>query len=193
MPTLIIDGDCLRVTAESKRLTIIKTTVDEDGNSSRIYSKIPLHDIERVVIVGRPVITIPVLQRLMYNGIPCYFVTSRNRWIGSMQPDGNKDAARRIRQYQLSGNEKLRLSIASKLIEAKINNSRRVLQRLAANRAESFEPQQKQICNELKGLRNRAMNIENLDELRGVEGLAAALYFRRLGKFFPKDIPFTVR
>jgi CRISPR-associated protein Cas1 len=193
MPTLIIDGECLSVQVESKRLKVTRTTVEEDGSRSKKHTDIPFHDIERVVVVGRPAITIPALQRLMYNGIPCYFVTTRNRWVGSMQPDGNKDAARRIRQYQITTDLKLRLRIASALIAAKINNSRRVLQRLAANRAESFEFLQKQVCAELKSLVNRAGNVRSLDELRGIEGLAAALYFKRISKFFPKEIPFTVR
>ncbi len=193
MPTLIIDGECLSVHAESKKLHIIRNSFDEEGNRTKKTTDVPLHDIERVVVVGRPAITIPVLQKLMYNRIPCYFVTTKNRWVGSMQPDGNKDAARRIRQYEVSSDTALRLKIASRLMAAKITNSRRVLQRLAANRAESFDYEQKTVCQELKSLANRSGQVSNLDELRGVEGLAAALYFKRLSKFFPQDIPFTVR
>ena len=85
------------------------------------------------------------------------------------------------------------LGMAQSLIYAKIRNARRVLQRLAANRSLSDECEHTSICNELKHYAQRAANAENHDELRGVEGIAAARYFCRLSKFFPEDTPFNGR
>lgn len=193
MPTLIINGDCLSVNAESKRLNIVRKYKDKDGKSHHNKSVIPIHDIDRVVIIGRPLITVPVLQRLMFNGIPCYFTTTHNHWIGSLQPDGNKDAARRLRQYRVAGESNVSLRIAKAIVEVKIRNQRRVLQRLASNRVESMQHEQQRVCAEMKQLAQRVNSCQRTDEIRGMEGLAAALYFGRLGKFFPKDVPFTVR
>lgn len=193
MPSLIIDGECLSVNVQSKRLHIIRNYIDDDGNPSKKHTDVPLYDIDRVLVVGRPMMTIPVLQKLMISGIPCYFITSRNRWLGSLLPDKNKDAARRIRQYEVAGDPTLRLRIAKGLIAAKINNSRRVLQRLAANRVASIFPEQVKVCEELKRLIDKVERCENSDELRGIEGLAAAHYFKRISAFFPENVPFTVR
>jgi CRISP-associated protein Cas1 len=193
MPSLILDGECLSVNLESERLRIVRSEIDEKGARRQTRTQVPLRDLDRVVVMGRPSITTPVLQKLMFEGIPCYFATARNRWIGSLLPDGNRDAARRLRQYETARDNALRLRLARMIVAVKIRNSRRVLQRLAANRAESAVPEQTAACEILDRLADRAGRCDNLDELRGLEGLAAARYFGRLGAFFPPAIPFTGR
>ena len=75
-------------------------------------------------------------------------------------------------------------------VEAKIQNSRRVLQRLAANR-EDLE-----ITSLLLSLTQLAANCRfavSTDTLRGYEGTAAGRYFECYGDFFPPDAPFERR
>lgn len=193
MPTLVLSSDHLSVNVESQRLIVVRRNIEPDGQVTHTKSQVPLHDLDRIVVVGRPCISIPALQKVMFAGIPCYFTTVHNRWIGSLQPDGNKDAARRIRQYQASLDQRLQLQIARQLVEAKILNSRRVLQRLAANRQQSADDEQEYVCGELQKLASRATTCQGVDEVRGVEGLAAARYFNRLGTFFPETVPFKTR
>lgn len=193
MPTLVLDGEYLSVNAESQRLNIVRSIVNEDGKRDQKRMQVPLHDLDRVIVVGRPSMTVPVLQRLMFARIPCYFTTANHRWIGSLMPDGNKDAARRLQQYKTAEDNEISLRISKAVVNAKIRNSRRVLQRLASNRIESMQPEQQRICGELKTLASRVLRCINLNELRGLEGLAAALYFKRLGAFFPESVPFETR
>ena len=115
MPSLVLTGDTLSVRLESKHLEVQRKEAP-DGALSGGQMRVPLHDLDRVVIVGRPNVTMPVLQRLMFEGIPCFFVTSHGRWVGSMSPDNNKNAARRIRQYELSNNTSFALRIARALV-----------------------------------------------------------------------------
>ncbi len=192
MPSLVLTGDTLSVRLESKHLEVQRKEAP-DGALSCGQMRVPLHDLDRVVIVGRPNVTMPVLQRLMFEGIPCFFVTSHGRWVGSMSPDNNKNAARRIRQYELSNNTSFALRIARALVTAKIRNSRRVLQRLAANRGESEQAGQTDAANQLRQMAEHAERAETVDEARGYEGMAAALYFARLGQFFPDNVPFKER
>jgi CRISPR-associated endonuclease Cas1 len=75
-------------------------------------------------------------------------------------------------------------------IEAKITNSRRVLQRLAANRSDDL------VADTLRSLAHSAdtcLRAECLDSLRGYEGAAAAAYFSAFGRFFPDSAPFERR
>jgi len=125
MPSLILDGECLSVNLESERLRIVRSEIDEKGARRQTRTQVPLRDLDRVVVMGRPSITTPVLQKLMFEGIPCYFATARNRWIGSLLPDGNRDAARRLRQYETARDNALRLRLARMIVAVKIRNSRR--------------------------------------------------------------------
>jgi len=191
MPPLILSGDTISVRLESKHLEVIRWA--EKGVKEEARIKVPMIDIDRVVLIGRPNVSIAVLQRLMLEGIPSYFLTSRGRWIGSLTPDNNKNAFRRIHQFQLSGNKELALEIARKLVRVKIKNSRRVLQRLSANRQATSNYLQQKVDSELNGLADKAEAAETVESLRGYEGMAAAVYFSRLGCFFPDDVPFRER
>jgi CRISP-associated protein Cas1 len=191
MPSLVLSGDTISVRLESKHLEVIRWL--EKGNKIEDRMHVPIIDIDRVVIIGRPNVSIAVLQHLMFNGIPSYFITTRGRWVGSLSPDNNKNAFRRIRQYQLSEDTGFALKVARNIINAKIRNSRRVLQRLSSNRQESFDLIQQRVDSDLDTLADQALEAQSIAELRGYEGIAAARYFSRLGKFFPEGIPFKGR
>ena len=191
MPSLILSGDTLSVRMESRHLEVIRRADDRYDRPERM--RVPLHDIDRVVIAGRPLVTIPVLQRIMLEGIPCFFTTAGGRWIGTLTPDKNLNAARRVEQYELSLDHAFRLRMARKLLYAKIRNGRRVLQRLSANRQQSHYSAQKAVDRDLQQLALKALNAESLEEARGYEGLSAAKYFARLSTFFPENVPFNGR
>jgi CRISPR-associated protein Cas1 len=192
MPSLVISRDTVSVRLESERLELIRHADHDSEILDRV--SVPLYDIERVVICGRPIVTLPVLHKLMHLHIPITFVTSHGRWLGAIDSGNQTNAARRIRQYQLFNEEDTRNMAATRLIYAKIRNSRRVLQRLAAARHESDLPIQREVS---AFLRRVCMEIRRkklpIDELRGMEGMAAACYFKRLADFFPPELPFVER
>ena len=192
MPSLVISQDTVTVNLHSRHLELVKRVGEKPRNG---YDKInvPLVDVDRVVICGRPAVSIPVLQRLMREGIPTFFVTSSGRWIGSLSPDNNMNAARRIRQYELANDENFALRIAQKIIYAKLRNSRRVLQRLAANREISHYRSHCDAIASILDMANKVYETENLEVLRGYEGMGAAIYFEQLGNYFPENIPFKNR
>lgn len=190
MPSLILSGSNVGAKAHSKHLDLFRWENEKDPP---VRTRVPLNDIDQVVVVGRPRVSLPVLQRLMRKGIPCFFTTSTGRWIGCLLPDNNLNAARRICQYEAVKDEKLALQVARRIVQSKVLNSRRVLQRLAANRSEADSEEQGEITAELKKLVLPITRADALDELRGYEGLAAARYFSRLSSFFPRDVPFEGR
>lgn len=194
MPSLILTQDTLRVTLLSKRLEIFTRGDGGDGESGgETSSQVPLYDIDRVIVCGRPAVSMPVLATLMDEGIPVFFLTSHGRWRGSLTPDNNLNAGRRIRQYEKDADPAFALGIARRLVHAKIRNSRRMLQRLASNRGESAGPAHRTVCDLLKFYAAQALAAESAEIARGIEGLAAACYFHRLSSYFPPSMPFPRR
>ena len=63
MPSLVITRDTVSVRLRSERLEIIRHSEADADSLDRL--EVPLHDVERVVICGRPSITLPVFHRLM--------------------------------------------------------------------------------------------------------------------------------
>lgn len=193
MPSLILSHDTVNVNITSRHLELKKRIEPEVGDIEYEKMTVPLVDVDRVIICGRPCISMPTLQRLMIMGIPTFFITAKGKWIGSLSPDNNMNATRRIKQYEFSGDKYFSLMISRKLLFAKIRNSRRVLQRLAANREISHYNDHVKAMETLKNISTAIQTVDTLDELRGYEGLAAATYFAQLGNYFPKNIPFKGR
>ena len=75
MATLVINRDSLGVRLEANHLVVHEHA---DGSCRRV----PLVDIERVIVVGQPAITFPVFVKLLDLGIPCSFLTHGGRWRG---------------------------------------------------------------------------------------------------------------
>ncbi|MDT8389355.1 MAG: CRISPR-associated endonuclease Cas1 [Lentisphaeria bacterium] len=190
MATLYLNGIDTEAKLAGRTFQVSKLN-EETGDIDTM--KVPLFDLDRVVVAGRPAITVPMLQACAREGVPVAFVTSRGRWVGNFVPDTNGHALRRLRQYDLARDETFALKVAKCCVGAKIRNGRRVLQRLAANRGLSQEEDQVAVGDDLQATLSRAENASDLDTLRGYEGVAAAIYFRRLGIFFPAELPFNGR
>lgn len=190
MPTLVLSGESLCVNLESRHLEIKRR---EEGSKMKRVTRVPLHDVDRVAVMGRPDVTVPVLQRLMKLEIPVCFLTHYGRWIGALTPENDLNAARRILQYEKSKDRALALTVAQRLVTAKISNSRRALQRLAANRRQAETPAIREATGKLREWMSAASSARSLDVLRGYEGMAAGMYFSALSAFFPPTFPFNGR
>ncbi len=191
MATLVLSHDLHSVSLHSERIRITRHATEPDAPP--VSQDVPLHDVDRVVVQGKPPLTMHVLAELLDRGIPCFFATSHHRWRGSLLPDNNLNAARRIRQYEQGTDPAFSLRIARRLVRAKIRNSRRVLQRLAANREMTGDEAHIHAADALASYAREALVADTVDVARGIEGIAAAIYFRELGRYFPEAIPFTTR
>lgn len=78
MATLVINRQSISVKLESDHLVIHEHA--KDGS----FQRVPLVDVDRMVVVGQPAISFPVLAKLMDLGIPCSFVTRGGKWRGIM-------------------------------------------------------------------------------------------------------------
>lgn len=185
MSTLVINRQSISVKLESNHLVLHEHA---DGGS---FQRVPLVDIDRVIIVGQPAITFPVLAKLMDMGIPCSFLTSSGKWRGLMDGDCGFHAERRILQYERSNNEEFALKMVRRLVAAKIANCRRTIQRFAAERRLILDEISQ--WQRLKTCIGEVDFLKSIDSLRGLEGIAGNLYFQILSQFFPKDMPFRSR
>jgi len=182
----------LHVTRKSERLEIMHR-INDHSDEQKETTYVPLVDIDRIVIIGQPSVSIPALTAVMDRGIPCYFVTHNGRWRGALSSDKNLNGARRIHQYKQSANPDFNLSISRALIHAKILNGKRVIQRLATNRNKTGQDEYEQTMKMLGHYANSTQRTKTIQTTRGLEGIAAALYLENLKQYFPITLPFTKR
>ena len=184
MATLVINRDSISVTLESNHLVVHEHA---DGSCRRV----PLVDIERVIVVGQPAITFPVFVKLLDLGIPCSFLTHGGRWRGMMDGDCGFHAARRMLQYERARDSAFLLRLSRQVVAAKIANSRRTIQRLASERK---VPLANDLAwRQLSCISSGLAHASTSDAVRGFEGMAANVYFSLLARFFPADAAFGCR
>ena len=189
MPSLYLNGHQTRVHLESRRLEVER--LDDAGTITKRL-QVPIRDVDRAVFVGRVQAHMGVIDRLLRENVPVTFVSGRGEYLGTAEPPLNGNGLLRLRQYQLAGDAQFALAASERVVHCKIRNCRRVLQRLCSSRTDPL-PDVQSVCEKLRQLFNQTAAVKNLDELRGVEGYAAKLYFSALSPFFPKDMPFTLR
>jgi CRISPR-associated protein Cas1 len=151
---------------------------------------IPLHEVERAFVAENTSLSTGALCELLRRQIPVCLVSARTgRILGHARaPDGH--AADRLAHYRRSLDQPFAIAVAATLVDAKIANCRRLLQRLAANRSEADCTR---VNNALEHDRRAVLAAASLDTLRGHEGAAAGRYFEALDSFFPQSCPFERR
>lgn len=188
MPSLLLTTPGIRVALTSERLRI-EFPLTNGGNVPPEPRDIPLHDIEQIVADERIQISTPALCECLRRKIPVVFLARNQSVLGLCQPPAGAAGIRAV-QHRRAAEPGLVLALAAALVEAKIQNSRRVLQRLAANRDGGDITRE---LGELEHLRRNCLEAASVDALRGYEGAAAARYFETYATFFPAAVPFPGR
>jgi CRISPR-associated endonuclease Cas1 len=186
MPTLCLTTPGSRIHLVSERLRI-EVPAEDDGEPT--VRDLPLADIERLVISERCALTMPALGEMLRREIPVVITAGGDGILGLCLPPAPHSVAR-LAQYRAVADPAFVLAMAANLVEAKILNCRRVLQRLAANREDASV---ENYLNSLGHLAGQCSRAESLDVLRGYEGTSAGKYFEAYGRFFPETAPFERR
>jgi CRISPR-associated protein Cas1 len=196
MPTLYLTTPGTRASLAGQHLEIdIPATEDEGGDVRDLADacgptrrRVPLHDVEHVVVATSATLTIAAQAALAENEIPVVIVRANGSAVAHCLPPAT-DPLTRLAHYQRRLDPAFGLEVSRTLVEAKIANSRRLLQRLAANR--NLPPPN--AVARLEPFRAGALRAPDLDTLRGYEGSAAGAYFPALADFFPPQAPFERR
>lgn len=131
MPTLYLNGHLTEARLDGRCIEVSRA---ETAKDTVVSMRVPFYDLERVVVIGQAGLTTPLLQKLATEGIPLHLLSGHGRWLGALYPNANGHALRRLRQYELARNGHFSLGFTAAAVVAKLRNSRRVLQRLAASR-----------------------------------------------------------
>ncbi len=156
---------------------------------------IPLRGVERIIIQGGATITSGLLAQCWERRISLLFLTGR-RHEPSARFHGHphNDASIRAAQVLACFSAPARSRLARRIVIAKLRRQRQCLDALAATRADGAHraaPGRRALRRALQELAQGAPADTN--RLRGIEGAAAAGYFRSYTRFFPPALGFTGR
>lgn len=136
---------------------------------------VPAFRVDSVVVFGPVQITHAAISKLLAKRACAHFLSRLGAPKGTLIPSADSRVEVRVAQYRAFCDERIRLEVARAIVAAKILNSRRLVMRFGRNHPV------RELAEVSKGLLESARDARkaaSLDTLRGIEGAAAARYFR---------------
>lgn len=131
--------------------------------------RVRLDEISLLSLFGNAGVTSPCLRELMRRGIPIVWRSAGGYYLGQTVDLSGQMAAARRAQYRAAEDAARALSVARRLVRAKIVNTRGVVRRHAGDATKALD--------ELRRLAGQAERAAGLPSLLGIEGAAAAAYY----------------
>jgi CRISPR-associated protein Cas1 len=147
-------------------------------------SEIAVHDLEQLVLMGNIVVTPSALDLLLERGVDVVFLTLHGRYRGRLVSGVSANAKLRRAQLQLLEGPGA-VPLARELVRGKAHNQRELLLRHA--RRHGYGDALRRAATAIAAGIARLDEVTTLDQLRGLEGLAAAAYFRAFGELLRAD------
>ena len=163
---LVVQSQRARIGKEGETLKIS----DEEQGETRVR----FIDISDVALFGNVSITTPALAALFEREIPVTFHSHGGWFRGVAHGVGHRNVEVRTAQYRMSFDEAACLRFARDLVAAKIMNQRTILRRNWRGAA----PARQTVLDRLRAAHRSTAKAARLPELLGMEGDAAATYFR---------------
>jgi len=143
--------------------------------------QVPLHHLGGVAVFGQVMVSPFLVHKLAEEGKDLIYFTAKGRFRARMLSATSGNVLLRRAQHHTLDNPVAQLELARAFVLGKIKNARYVLQR-----AKREEPERlgdiNAAVNELARLLNDAESAQDIDILRGVEGMSAACYFQHFGR-----------
>ena len=170
----VVDRDAL--VKRSGLQLVIRTSQGEER-------KYPGMDVGAVILHGSAQITSQAVHFAAANDIAVHWISGGGWYVGGLAPPAG--VQRRLRQYRALQDGAMRLRLARRLAEAKIENQVRFIARHSRSRnvRTEAEPLLKAMSVQIP----QVQRCPDADSLRGCEGIAARGYFSALALLLNTD------
>lgn len=148
--------------------------VRKDGGKAL---RVPIHMLVSIVCFGHVKFSPYLMALCGERGVAVTFMTPNGRFLGKVQGFTTGNILLRKDHFRLSEDRQRTLELARIFVQAKIHNCRVLILRAARDHGDSSGIL-KAMAAALAGSLRRAGHIQDLNQLRGIEGEAARNYFR---------------
>jgi CRISP-associated protein Cas1 len=181
--TIYMIDPAAELSTENKKLVV---TLKEQTALS-----VPAINVDQVMIFGRNTVTTPAIVCCLQHGISVAYLSKLGKFYGRTEPAAVGNTGLLSCQFKAVENTKLGDALAREFVAAKLHNSVLMLQRYARNRSTHSEFHETVLS--IKQVGKSLKTASTLDMLRGLEGSAAALYFKAWRMLIPKEWQFGAR
>ena len=166
-------GETLHVISPKARVgrsnqTIVVTIDDEE-------QRIPIEDLDAVIIHGSGQITTQAVHLCSARGIPIQWFSHGGRFLAGTESISGR-VRQRIRQFTALTDPAIRLRLTRATVTAKVESQLRYLLRATRGNEQQRGETDASIL-QMRGSLQRLASAESIDAIRGLEGLAARAWF----------------
>ncbi len=180
--TLFVARDGAHVRMKSGRVRV-------DSKDDTTLLDVPQSVLERIVCFGYVGVSAGVRNWALQQDVNVVFLSRKGSYQGQLLSGAAKQRADRIRAQILMDTER-RVELGREIVKAKISKQRVLLQRYVReeNRQELVPK-----IDFIKEMSTRLPECQTRDELMGIEGASAKMYFEALPHILPEGITFAGR
>ncbi len=140
--------------------------------------QVPLHHLKAFVLFDHVMLSPALMGRCTADGRSVVWLNRSGRFQARLEGPVNGNILLRQAQYRSADSEDETLLLAKRFIAGKIRNSRQLLMRGAReSKSEQEKSELVKTARLIAGNLNKLEHAKNLDEVRGLEGDSARLYF----------------
>jgi CRISP-associated protein Cas1 len=139
--------------------------------------RVPIHLLDGVVCFGQVGASPFALGLCGERGVGVSFLTENGRFLARMQGPVSGNVLLRREQYRAADDPARSADLARAVVAAKVANARTVLQRALRDRPDAGASALRPTIEKLSLLLGSLERCPSVDEIRGLEGHAASLYF----------------
>lgn len=155
----------------------------------KTLTSIAINQLDSIMLCGAIHLTRAVLQHALTGGLNILFMTSQGSYLGQLHSVNTINPALFSSMLQSTATP---LPIAIELVRAKVLNQLTVLKRAQRYQQQPL-PGQDRVMLSITSLLQRTKNCDNLNQLRGIEGNCAKMYFSLFRKHFAPEWQFNQR
>lgn len=149
--------------------------INEDHNE---IARMPLHNLDGIVAFGAAGASPALMGKCVETGIAFTFMSRSGKFLCRAEGSVSGNVLLRRQQFRIADSPNDSLKIASAMIAGKIFNSRYSLERTIRDHGMKVDVDKfSQKSEFLRNSARNALTASGMDELRGIEGEAASVYF----------------
>ncbi|MGI0481108.1 CRISPR-associated endonuclease Cas1 [Geminocystis sp. CENA526] len=146
--------------------------------------EIPIREIERIMVFGNIQLTTQVICACLEQNIPVIYSSQMGEYRGHLWSEDSVNLNLQLIQIECHKLLPYQFKIAQEIVIGKLNNSKQLLLRLNRKRKSSLVNEAiAGINSDLKTL----LLVNEIDSIRGYEGIGASRYFSALGTLIVND------
>nr|WP_297708488.1 type I-C CRISPR-associated endonuclease Cas1c [uncultured Butyrivibrio sp.] len=140
--------------------------------------RFPLHILEEIYLFSYSGASPALMGKCAEKGINLVFLSPRGKFLCRVSGESKGNVLLRRKQYKFADSDEQCVDIARNFIFGKISNCRQTINRTKRDHENRIDkPKFDDISEKLRESMKSVIDVKSLDELRGIEGAAAAMYY----------------